>query len=103
MKADGIILSAGFSARAEGFKPELDIAGKPLLMRTVESMLNFCETIIVVGGHEFERVARILENIPQCTAVKNENFRAGMFSSVKTGVKEVKAERFLCCRATSRQ
>lgn len=94
MKADGIILSAGFSSRAGGFKPELDIAGKPLLVRTIESMLDSCEKLIVVGGHEFERVARILDGIPQCTAVKNENFRAGMFSSVKTGVNQVTAEKF---------
>jgi molybdenum cofactor cytidylyltransferase len=94
MKADGIILAAGCSKRAGLFKPELDIAGKPLLVRSIESMRDSCERIIVVAGCRAERVGRITADIPGCVTVKNPAYRRGMFSSVRKGICEVRTEKF---------
>ncbi|MBN2279201.1 MAG: nucleotidyltransferase family protein [Candidatus Marinimicrobia bacterium] len=94
MTVDGILLAAGFSERAPNFKPALDLCGKPLLVRTIESLIDLCEKIIVVGGHNFVKLSEVVREIPKVMLVKNQNFEAGMFSSVKCGIRHVSARRF---------
>ena len=94
MTVDGIILSAGFSERALDFKPALDIFGKPLLIRTIESMSNFCEKIIVVGGYNFSKLSDVVQDTKKVQLVKNENFNMGMFSSVRYGIQQMQSDRF---------
>ncbi len=94
MTIDGIILSAGFSERAQDFKPALDIYGKPLLIRTIESMSALCENIIVVGGHNFEKLSTIINNIPKVKLINNIKYELGMFSSVRAGIQHVKSDYF---------
>ncbi|MDO9548953.1 MAG: nucleotidyltransferase family protein [Candidatus Marinimicrobia bacterium] len=94
MNIDGVILAAGFSERAGQFKPELDLGGKPLLVRCIESMDKVCEQIIVVAGFNIDRIIKLVGNLPGLLVVKNENFALGMFSSVRCGIREVISERF---------
>ena len=94
MTIDGIILSAGFSERAQDFKPALDIYGKPLLICTIESMSALCENIIVVGGHNFEKLSTIINNIPKVKLINNIKYELGMFSSVRAGIQHVKSDYF---------
>ncbi len=94
MSVDGIILAAGYSERAGGFKPLLDLCGKALLERTVESMSGICERIIVVGGHEFEELSKLTRKLSGVITVRNGHPERGMFASVRVGVAEVAAERF---------
>ena len=94
MSVDGIILAAGFSERAKDFKPSLDIFGKPLMVRTIENMINFCQNIIIIGGHNYSQLCEITNGIPKIRLLKNENYKSGMFSSVRIGVKQVKGNRF---------
>ncbi len=94
MTVDGIILSAGYSERAGNFKPALDLCGKPILLRTIESMLELCENIIVVGGHKFEKLSAIITETPKVKLIKNEKFELGMFSSVRAGIKHVRSDYF---------
>jgi molybdenum cofactor cytidylyltransferase len=94
MIVDGILLAAGFSERAPDFKPALDIFGMPLLARTIENMANFCEKIIVVGGHNFYKLSEVVREIPKVMLIKNENFELGMFSSVRCGIQQATAGRF---------
>jgi len=94
MTVDCIILSAGYSERAKDFKPALDIFGKPLLIRTIESMIHLCEKIIVVGGHNFSKLSTVVQDTPKVQLVKNENFKLGMFSSVRCGIRHIKSDRF---------
>ena len=94
MSVDGILLAAGFSERAPDFKPALDIFGKPLLARTIENMNHVCEKIIVVGGHNFSKLSKVVGEIPKVMLIKNQNFEKGMFSSVRCGIRHITAERF---------
>jgi molybdenum cofactor cytidylyltransferase len=93
MKADAVILAAGYSSRAGDFKPALDLCGKALLIRTIESMDGICGKVIVVAGHETERIKALLAEFP-VTVVRNEHVEYGMFYSVKVGVRHVSASRF---------
>jgi molybdenum cofactor cytidylyltransferase len=92
---DAVILAAGYSSRAKGFKMEFIIEGKAVISYVIEAFLPICENILVVGGYESERLIPLIT--PYGDKVKliiNESYDKGMFSSVKTGVKHVVAEQF---------
>jgi molybdenum cofactor cytidylyltransferase len=90
---EGVILAAGLSTRAGTFKPALRIGGKTLIERCVEGMRGVCDRIIVVGGHEFERLCSLAEGIENVECVQNICYRKGMFTSVKAGLSHVRGER----------
>jgi len=94
MSVDAVILAAGYSSRVGDFKPALNLYGKSILQRCIESMSDFCENIIVVGGHQYDVICDIVRDIPKVKTVKNEHFKLGMFSSVRSGIKEVTSNRF---------
>ncbi len=90
---EGVILAAGSSFRAGAFKPALPLGGKPMIERCIEGMIDFCGRIIVVGGHEFERLHSLVEGIPKAECVRNPFYQKGMFTSVKAGLSRVRGER----------
>lgn len=94
MSVDAVILAAGYSSRVGDFKPGLDLYGKSILQRCIESMSELCDNIIVVGGHQHEIICDLVKDIPKVKAVKNENFELGMFSSIRRGIKEVTSDHF---------
>ena len=91
---EGIILAAGFSSRMKDFKMELRLGEKNILERCIESMENVCNRIIVVAGYHFEQIQKITSKFPNVKTVVNENYKKGMFSSVRRGVREITGERF---------
>jgi molybdenum cofactor cytidylyltransferase len=93
-EVDVVILAAGFSSRAGTFKPALDIAGKPLLARCVETFHDLCASVIVVAGHEADRVAALVSPYPKVQLVQNAAYATGMFSSVRAGAAAVRSPRF---------
>jgi len=95
LSIDGVILAAGFSERAGQFKPALDLGGKPLLVRCVESMTDVCDRIIVVAGFNFDRITELIGHLAKVSVVINEKYELGMFSSVRRGIREVIGDRFL--------
>ncbi len=90
---DGVILAAGTSSRAGGFKPALPIGGKPMIGLTIEGMRPWCRRIIVVGGHDIERLRGVVGRYDAVECVENPSYRKGMFTSVKTGLAAVSAAR----------
>jgi molybdenum cofactor cytidylyltransferase len=94
VSVDGVILAAGYSSRAGDFKPGLDLFGRTILQRTIDSMSEYCDHIIVVGGHQFDTICSMVADIPKVKVVKNEHVELGMFYSVKTGIKDVLSDRF---------
>jgi len=94
LSIDGVILAAGFSERAGQFKPALDLAGKPILVRSIESMTDVCDRVVLVAGFNFDRIIELVDDLPNVSVVKNDNFELGMFSSVRCGIREVTANRF---------
>jgi molybdenum cofactor cytidylyltransferase len=91
---EGVILAAGFSQRAGTFKPAVLLNGKPLIRHCIDSMHPVCDRIIVVGGHAFETLRDLCVGIPDLFLVLNEHYESGMFSSVQSGIRAVKGEKF---------
>jgi molybdenum cofactor cytidylyltransferase len=94
MKIDGIIAAAGFSRRANSFKMELPLGEKTLIQRTVEGMVNVCSRVIVVAGYKSEKIFPLEQKYKSVTVVMNPHYARGMFTSVKAGIQQVKAEWF---------
>ena len=91
---EGILLAAGRSRRAGTFKMEMELAGKPLLVWSLEAMAAVCERIIVVAGFAPEKIRRLVKNWPGIEVLVNENFAGGMLTSIQTGIRLVRAPRF---------
>lgn len=92
---DAVILAAGYSSRANGFKMEFEIEGKAVISYVIEAFLPICENVIVVGGYRYEKLLPLIK--PYGNKVKliiNKNYENGMFSSVQTGIKQVVSEKF---------
>ncbi|HBE80641.1 MAG TPA: molybdopterin-guanine dinucleotide biosynthesis protein A [Firmicutes bacterium] len=92
---EAVVLAAGYSSRAGAFKPGLDLGGKTVIERCLEGMLPLCDRVIVVGGYQIERLYQILAQYPSVEIVLNRRYVEGMFSSVKVGMSQAKAERIL--------
>jgi molybdenum cofactor cytidylyltransferase len=91
---EGILLAAGRSSRSGTFKMELLLAGKPLLLWSLEAMAAVCRRVIVVAGFAPEKIRRLVDGRPGVDVVVNENFVAGMLGSIQTGCRAVRAGRF---------
>ena len=86
----GIVLAAGRSTRMGGpNKLVAEIRGKPLVRIAAEQALaSRAKPVIVVTGHERERVEAALAGLP-VRLVHNPDFATGLGSSLKTGVAAV--------------
>jgi molybdenum cofactor cytidylyltransferase len=91
---DGIILAAGLSSRAGTCKMTLDMGGKTMLGRCIEAMHGICARLIIVGGYRASDILPIVSGYSGAELVLNENYREGMFSSVRKGLEQVRADRF---------
>lgn len=94
MAIDGIVLAAGLSSRAGVFKMTLDVGGRMLIHRTIDGMACVCDRIIVVGGYRIEDLRAALAGRPGVSVVLNDEYREGMYSSVKAGIRHVRSDRF---------
>lgn len=94
MRVEGIVLAAGLSSRMGDNKLMKIIDGMPMIEKVLESMIPFCDRIIVVLGHRREEVERVLKRYDQVEIVVNDDYQSGMFSSVKAGCKAIHGDRF---------
>jgi molybdenum cofactor cytidylyltransferase len=90
---EGVILAAGLSSRAGCFKMEWRLGDRTLIEWAVAGMLPVVDRIVVVGGFQVERLRAILDGAPRVEVVCNERYAAGMFSSVKAGLRHVRSSR----------
>lgn len=86
MSVRGLILAAGKGSRFGGSKLTQPLAGSSVIQCTVRFLLPFCETITVVIGCYADAVAAAVSPVAGVTIVPNPGYRAGMFSSVLTGI-----------------
>jgi len=93
-EVDGIILAAGRSSRAGTFKMEAELAGKPLLLWSLEAMAEVCSRVIVVAGYAPDKIIGLVQGRPGVELVVNENFASGMLTSIQAGSGLVRARRF---------
>jgi molybdenum cofactor cytidylyltransferase len=88
-----IVLAAGRSSRMGGPNKLLaEIGGRPLVRMVVEEALaSRARPVIVVTGHQRERVEAALAGLP-VTFVHNPHFADGLGGSLKTGIAALPAE-----------
>jgi len=87
-----IILAAGRSTRMGSNKLLADLNGKPLVRHAADAALaSNARPIVVVTGHQPERVSAVLEGLP-LAFIHNPDFADGLSTSLKTGVRALPAE-----------
>lgn len=64
-----------------------------MIERCIEGMIGVCRRIVIVGGHEFDRLRSLVEGIDDVECIQNVSHQKGMFTSVKTGLSHVRGER----------
>ena len=85
----GIVLAAGTSSRHGENKLLLRIDSEPLVRRVARQAVEAgLSPVIVVLGHEAERVAAALGGMP-VEPVVNPAYRAGMHGSIQAGIAHV--------------
>jgi molybdenum cofactor cytidylyltransferase len=85
----GVVLAAGLSSRMGRNKLLLDLGGKSVVRRAAEKALAAeLAPVLVVVGHERERVEAELRGLP-CLPVVNEEYASGMNTSLRTGIAAV--------------
>ncbi|MEO0496473.1 MAG: nucleotidyltransferase family protein [Pseudomonadota bacterium] len=86
----GVLLAAGQAKRMAGASKVLAVFdGLPLVRRQAERLLaSRCSEIIVVTGHQSERVRDALTGL-SLTIVLNERFESGMGSSISAAAQAV--------------
>jgi molybdenum cofactor cytidylyltransferase len=88
----GVVLAAGASTRMGRNKLLLCLDGESLVVRAVRRAAEAgLDPVVVVLGHEAERVARELAGLP-CSTVVNPDHVTGQASSFRTGIGAVPAE-----------
>ena len=88
----GVILAAGLSTRMGRNKLLLELGGESVLHRSVEvAAAAGLDPLVVVLGHEAERVREELRGLP-CTAVFNAAYSEGMSTSLREGFRAVPDE-----------
>lgn len=91
MPVTGVITAAGRSSRmAPDHKLIMDIHGKTLIQRSLESLLPFCEKIIIVTGSNHQDITYAMSAFENVRLIKNPKPNEGMFSSVKIGLNQAK-------------
>jgi molybdenum cofactor cytidylyltransferase len=84
-----IILAAGMSTRMGQNKLLLSFKGKPLIAHAVDTLLaSEVDEIVVVLGHEAEKIRGQLQG-KQVRLVQNPDYRDGLSTSVRVGVRAV--------------
>lgn len=83
-----IILAAGASSRLGKPKQLLWFEGKTLLRRAVENAIETNFKTVVVLGANFEKIKTEIEDL-DVEICFNENWKGGMSSSLKTGLKKI--------------
>ncbi len=88
-----VVLAAGRSSRMGGSNKLLaEIGGRPLVRIIVdEALASRARPVIVVTGHERERVGAALDGLP-VRLVHNPDFASGLGSSLKAGIAVLPAE-----------
>ncbi|MCP4119930.1 MAG: NTP transferase domain-containing protein [Desulfobacteraceae bacterium] len=87
-----IIPVAGLSSRMKAFKPLLPLAKRSILETTLNLFkLNGITDIIVITGHRSADLENRITAM-DATCIHNPDFHQGMFSSILTGVKNLKED-----------
>ena len=94
MGMEGVILAAGKSSRMAGnSKMTMDLNGRTVIERSIDSLSPFCSRIIVVTGFHSEAVRESAGHCRDVIFVHNPDCEKGMFSSLRMGLRDTEGER----------
>lgn len=80
-----VVLAAGSSTRMGRNKMLLDLGGQTVVRRAVQAALDAGLAVVVVLGHEAERIEAELSGLP-CTLVLNPDHAHGVGTSLHRGI-----------------
>jgi molybdenum cofactor cytidylyltransferase len=82
-----VVLAGGTSSRLGSPKQLLDLGGKPVLQHVLDRVAGtVCDEIIVVLGHEAERIASAIELPRGARVLMNDRFAEGQSTSLLAGL-----------------
>lgn len=88
----GIILAAGESSRMGTDKALLDYGGSTFLERLIRLFLPRVSPVVVVLGHNAEKIHATLAPRPGLAIAINPRYRTGQLSSLQTGLRALPDE-----------
>ena len=88
----GLILAAGESRRMGKPKALLELGGETFLDRLIGVMGESCSPVIVVLGHEAQRIKSGLHQAGTAVFVINQDYARGQLSSLQCGLAAVPSE-----------
>lgn len=93
MTTAALVLAAGSASRFGATKQLAELDGRPLIAHVVEIALSVgADDVVVVLGHDADRVASAVPVDPRVRTVRNEHHAEGMASSLVAGVTALGAE-----------
>ena len=85
-----VVLAAGSSSRLGRPKQLLDLGGKPVLRRVVDTALTAgLDEVVVVLGHRAEEAEAVLPEDGRVRAVVNPDFAEGQSTSLRAGLRSL--------------
>lgn len=92
VKLNGLLIAAGLSGRMGEFKPLMQYNREPFVTGIVKKLLDVCDRVVVVTGHQSEKVESVcrLQFAERITFVYNPHYAEGMFTSLKAGIGRLK-------------
>ena len=91
----GLLLCAGLSGRMGTSKALMVHNGLPFAVSIIKKLLLVCKDVIVVVGHESEKIKAVINGylkdaeISRVTFILNASYKNGMFSSLQCGLKHI--------------
>ena len=83
----GIVLAAGTASRFGSTKQIVEVDGKPLVQHAIDTAAAAeLDEIVVVLGHDSERVRAVLELPSNARVIVNERFAEGQSTSLAAGL-----------------
>jgi molybdenum cofactor cytidylyltransferase len=93
-RIEGVILAAGLASRIGRHKMALPLGDGTVIEKSLEGMYGLASKIFVVVGWNAEEIQNLTAAYDKVETVFNREYSSGMFSSVRTGIARIRADRF---------
>ena len=93
IKISGILITAGLSNRMGKLKALLEYDQSIFIVNILTKMLKACDEVIVVLGHEAEKIQAVVNKNLKNSKIKfihNPDYTKGMLTSLQAGIKAIK-------------
>jgi len=94
MSKECVMLAAGLSSRMGKWKMTMPWGEGTILDSALASALAFCDRVVLVTGHRGDELAAYYQDHPAIEVVFNQDYQAGMFSSIQCGASHIRSPNF---------